>query len=100
MRLDRQSILVRHLGIAGIGKGRKIGMTRWSYPLFQGFQEFFIRPAADAGFRIACNIRCIENPERGFQRPPTGEWLAGPGSPEPQQSAGEPWHQIGKKRPL
>ena len=51
-------------------------MTRWSYPLFQGFQEFFIRPAADAGFRIACNIRCIENPERGFQRPPTGEWLA------------------------
>ena len=74
--LDRQDIAVGDAGEARIREHWEIVRSVGPHAFAQCSQKLRVGPAADAGFRIGCNIRTVEGAKRGSERPASSQLLS------------------------
>src|SRR5215469_16022523 len=74
--LDRQGIVVRDPGEARIRKDREVVCSVGPHPFAECAQKLRVGPTADAGFRIRRDVRTVEGPEWGGERPASGQLLS------------------------
>ena len=73
--LDRQSVAVGDAGEARIREHWEIVRSVGPHAFAQCAQKLRVGPAADAGFRIGCDIRTVKGAERGSKRPASSQLL-------------------------
>src|SRR6202045_1915997 len=74
--LDRQSVAVGDAGEARIWEHWEIVRSVGPHAFAECTQKLRVGPAADAGFRIGCDIRTVEGAKRGSERPASSQLLS------------------------
>jgi len=90
--LDRQSVAIGDAGEARIREHRKVVCSVGPHAFAECSQKLRVGPAADAGFRIGCDIRTVEGAKRGSERPASSQLLSAGNGMAREASAGV--HEI------
>src|SRR6201981_2514904 len=90
--LDRQSVAIGDAGEARIREHRKVVCSVGPHAFAECSQKLRVGPAADAGFRIGCDIWTVEGAERGSKPPASSQLLSAGNGMAREASAGA--HEI------